>query len=187
MNEPYITYIVKGSHLDSQDLLSEERSLKVFEEGSDQGRIQKNDQSSWSVGTNPKFAPGQRPGQVRLENQEEAPEPIIRAETSLMKNEAGTVGNSAIRLPSIQFVDGEYIQENEYFPKNKRQSRVELTKSNQQSSTRADRVWAKSISNITAHAPDSRPNRISHGVSNLNQIRPNRVTRNSMVAAATVR
>jgi hypothetical protein len=186
MNEPYITYIVKGSHLDSQDLISEERSLKVFEEGSDQRRIQKNDQSSWSVGTNPIFAPGQRPGQVRLENQEEARKPIMRAETSLMKNKAGTVGNSTIRLPSIQFVDGEYIQENDYFPKNKRHYHVELTKSNQQSPTRADRVWAKSISNITAHAPDSRPNRISHGVSNLNQIRPNRVTRNSMVAAATV-
>jgi hypothetical protein len=104
-----------------------------------------------------------------------------------MKNETGTVGNSTIRLPSIQFVDGEYIQENEYFPKNKRQSHVELTTSNQQSPKRADRVWARSISNITAHAPDSRPNRISHGVSNLNQIRPTRVTRNSMVAAATVR
>jgi hypothetical protein len=104
-----------------------------------------------------------------------------------MKNEAGTVGNSPIRLRSIQFEDGEYIQENEYFSKKKRQSHVELTKRNQQSSTWADRVWAKSISNITAHAPDSRPNRISHAVSNMNKILPNRVTRNSMVAAATVR
>jgi hypothetical protein len=173
--------------LDSQELLSEERSLKVFEEGSDQGRIQDNDHLSLSVGTNPVLAPGQKPCQVRLKNQEEAPEPRIRAQTSLMKNEAGYVGNSIIRLPSIQFVDGEYIQDNEYFPKNKRQSHVELNKSNQQSPTRADRVWAKSISNIILHAPDSRPNRISHGVSNLNQIRPNRVMRNSMVAAATVR
>lgn len=78
MNDPYMTYIVKGSHLDSGELLSEERCLKVFEESSGQASIQKKDHSSWGVSTDPNFTPDQTPGQVRIENQEELPDPRVR-------------------------------------------------------------------------------------------------------------
>jgi hypothetical protein len=87
-------------------------------------------------------------------------------------------------MPSIQFVDGMYIQDNEQLPSTKGKTHVELTKSNQQSPTKANRVLAKSIQNIIPHAHVSRPNRISRGLTNLNKIRPNRV--NSMVVPVTV-